>query len=142
MSRLSLLRAPKTPDPEADQGRHRFEFAIMPHQGRLVDSNTLKLATQFTNPLYCKRSALQLSLNLIRSVRSGSMSSKAALPEFRVTGHQAQGIVLETIKRSEDGTGVVLRLYESLGGRAKGTIKMSVGNLMIPVAQPDETVRI
>ena len=34
--RISLLRAPKSPDPEADMGRHRFAYAVMPHAGRLA----------------------------------------------------------------------------------------------------------
>lgn len=28
--RLSLVRAPRIPDPEADQGRHRFTYALLP----------------------------------------------------------------------------------------------------------------
>ena len=31
--RLSLLRAPTHPDPTADQGRHQFTYALMPHRG-------------------------------------------------------------------------------------------------------------
>ena len=31
--RLSLLRSPSTPDPEADLGRHEFAYALMPHAG-------------------------------------------------------------------------------------------------------------
>jgi alpha-mannosidase len=33
-------------------------------------------------------------------------------------------LVLDTIKRSEDGKGVVLRFYESLGGRGTATVKV------------------
>ncbi|KAH9368692.1 hypothetical protein HPB48_004711 [Haemaphysalis longicornis] len=32
--RLSLLRAPKSPDPDADMGHHHFTYALMPHQGK------------------------------------------------------------------------------------------------------------
>ena len=31
--RLSLLRAPTEPDPEADQGHHHFSYALYPHAG-------------------------------------------------------------------------------------------------------------
>ncbi len=31
--RISLLRAPTHPDPEADQGQHRFAYSILPHVG-------------------------------------------------------------------------------------------------------------
>ena len=33
--RLSLLRGPGWPDPEADQGKHRFAYALLPHRGDL-----------------------------------------------------------------------------------------------------------
>ncbi|MBZ0302528.1 MAG: alpha-mannosidase, partial [Anaerolineae bacterium] len=32
--RISLLRAPTNPDPEADQGEHRFAYSLLPHAGR------------------------------------------------------------------------------------------------------------
>ena len=31
--RLSLLRGPRSPDPEADIGRHEFAYALLPHAG-------------------------------------------------------------------------------------------------------------
>ena len=34
--RISLLRAPTDPDPEADQGEHEIRYAILPHRGRLA----------------------------------------------------------------------------------------------------------
>jgi alpha-mannosidase len=47
--RLSLVRAPTTPDPETDQGAHEVEFAVIPHVGRgamAVD------AMRFSNACY------------------------------------------------------------------------------------------
>ena len=31
--RLSLLRSPTSPDPEADQGEHGFAYSLLPHAG-------------------------------------------------------------------------------------------------------------
>src|SRR5205085_10230718 len=31
--RLTLLRAPKAPDPDCDMGRHRFTYVLLPHYG-------------------------------------------------------------------------------------------------------------
>ncbi len=31
--RLSLLRAPEWPDPNADQGHHEFTYSLYPHAG-------------------------------------------------------------------------------------------------------------
>ena len=32
--RLTLLRSPVHPDPDADRGRHRFTYSLLPHAGR------------------------------------------------------------------------------------------------------------
>src|SRR5579859_7575126 len=41
MLRLSLLRGPTWPDPEADQGHHHFHYAIYPHAGTWKDALTV-----------------------------------------------------------------------------------------------------
>jgi alpha-mannosidase len=102
--RLSLLRAPRTPDPEADRGRHAFAYAVLPHAGSWQDSGVLAEAASFN-----------------ARVRWGS-----GLPEgtwAHIDG--APGLVLDTIKHAEDGDGLVLRLYEAHGGR--GTARVHVG---------------
>jgi len=48
--RLSLLRSSTAPDPDQDMGHHDFSFAIMPHPGRLVESDVVRDALRFTNP--------------------------------------------------------------------------------------------
>ena len=54
---MSLLRAPTTPDPETDQGKHSFSLAIMPHVGRLEDGATYEQARAFTSPVYSESHA-------------------------------------------------------------------------------------
>jgi len=50
------------------------------------------------------------------------------LPSFKITGPDAKAIQLETIKRGEDDNEgietIILRMHESFGGRAQGTIEM------------------
>ncbi|WP_103063004.1 alpha-mannosidase [Actinomyces qiguomingii] len=97
--RLSLLRAPLFPDPEADQGRHRLRVALRP--GATIDD----------------------------AVREGYAFN---LPERMVTGArelaplvsvEGAGVVVEAVKLAEDRSGdVVVRLYESLGARTRGTL--------------------
>jgi alpha-mannosidase len=52
----------------------------------------------------------------------------ADLASFKVTGPNAKAIQLETIKRGEDDEEgiktIILRMYESFGGRAQGAIGM------------------
>jgi alpha-mannosidase len=40
--RLSLLRSPKSPDPEADQGHHHFSYSLFPHSGDWKQSLTIR----------------------------------------------------------------------------------------------------
>ncbi|MGK5548260.1 alpha-mannosidase [Streptomyces sp. URMC 127] len=94
--RLSLLRAPRFPDPRTDQGTHRFRYALVP------------------------------SASVGDAVREGY---RINLPERRVPGSAGvaplvraggEAVVVSAVKLADDGSGdVVVRLYESLGGRAR-----------------------
>ncbi|KAL6715849.1 Glycoside hydrolase, 38 vacuolar alpha mannosidase [Lecanora helva] len=122
--RLSLLRAPKAPDAHADMGRHHIRYAIFPHSGPL-DHRTVRTARNFNTPL-----------QLISAPRSTVFDSKI---ESLFSSLQLQGspaLVLDTIKRGEDdedvsrgelavrkGRSVIVRIYESLGGKARGEIR-------------------
>ncbi|HEY6793344.1 MAG TPA: glycoside hydrolase family 38 C-terminal domain-containing protein [Kineosporiaceae bacterium] len=103
--RLSLLRAPQSPDPQADRGLHRFGYALLPGAG--IDA-TIAEAYAFTLPL---RTVLP------------SDSAEPVDPRPLVTlvdvGERPASATVEAVKLADDGSGdVVVRLYESLGGRA------------------------
>ncbi|HET6866960.1 MAG TPA: glycoside hydrolase family 38 C-terminal domain-containing protein, partial [Solirubrobacteraceae bacterium] len=97
--RLTLLRAPLYPDPQTDQGRHRFGFSLV------------------------------CGADIADAVREGY---RAHLPVRRVTGAGAvapvvavddPAVVVEAVKLADDRSGdVVVRLYESLGGRARARV--------------------
>lgn len=58
------------------------------------------------------------------------------LPRVTVSGPDAKAIQLETIKRGEDDDdktkSIVLRMHESAGGRARGTLRMYVSPPQVP----------
>ncbi len=68
---------------------------------------------------------------LIQQVRH-SVGKTNLLEPIRFVVEGAPSVILETIKRGEDDFGnkgtntktVVLRFYESLGGRSRGVLKM------------------
>ncbi|KAK3341552.1 glycoside hydrolase family 38 protein [Lasiosphaeria hispida] len=137
--RLSLLRSPKAPDAHADMGEHHIRWAILPHQGYL-GATTVRKAFEFNNPL---RLAAPIAGRTVAQV-------VASEPPVRLTSDSSTSLVLDTVKRGEDdedvsrgelpakkGRSVVLRIYDSLGGRARGTvattwdvIKVSKTNLL------------
>lgn len=109
-----MLRSATAPDPEQDRGHHDFSFAIMPHRGRLLESGVYRQALQYINPVG------------IRTVAAGARLDNLRSP-FEILG--ADSVILDTVKRGEDDdengqTSIVLRMFESLGGRSKGTLKM------------------
>ncbi|KIV87793.1 hypothetical protein PV11_03315 [Exophiala sideris] len=103
--RLSLLRSPKAPDAHADMGRQRFKYAILPHRGMLNQSAVVRAGFNFNSPLQV-------------------VPRCAKLPAISMDG--APNVVLETIKRSEDGTDLVMRAYEAYGGAANATLNVGL----------------
>lgn len=98
--RLSLVRAPRVPDPEADQGRHRFTYALLP--GASIEDAV----------------AEGYALNLPLRVAD---AQGAPEPVVSVDG---AGLTVEAVKLADDASGdVVVRLYESGGGRSRGTLR-------------------
>ena len=98
--RFSLLRAPLFPDPEADQGEHRMAFRIRP--GATV-AEAVELGYALANPLV-----------------------PAPAPVEPLVECDDPGVVVETVKCAEDGSGdVVVRVYEALGRRARATVRLS-----------------
>lgn len=120
--RLSLLRSSKAPDDTAEMGRHTIRWAIMPHSGQL-GARTVRAAFDFNNPLKLTR----------------AMSEKRSiLNDYPISLQGDDSLVLDTIKRSEDdedislvepaarkGRSVILRIYDSLGGRTRGIIAVN-----------------
>jgi alpha-mannosidase len=86
--RLSLLRGPTHPDPNADQGLHRFTYALMPHPGDFREAGVIEAAEE--------------------------LNSVLGLPPGLVTVDTPQ-VRVEAIKRAEDSDAVIVRLYEAWG---------------------------
>jgi alpha-mannosidase len=99
--RLSLLRGPTTPDPEADLGRHELAYAVLPHAGGWQSGGVVAEARRFNEPVRWA---------------AGSAAGAAA---------EADGLVLDTIKRAEDSEALVLRLYEPHGARGTARVRLA-----------------
>ncbi|WP_328295255.1 glycosyl hydrolase-related protein [Kineococcus sp. NBC_00420] len=97
--RLSLLRAPLSPDPETDQGRHVLEYSLV------------------------------VGADIADAVREGYRQNlpervvTGAGPVAPLVAVDVPGVVVEAVKLAEDGSGdVVVRLYESLGARERARL--------------------
>jgi alpha-mannosidase len=109
--RISLLRSPTHPDPEADQGEHRFTYSLLPHAG-LWGEATISAAYALNDPL--------IVVEAPRSRASGGAPVLSSLLSI-----DAPNIVVETVKRAEDGNGIIVRMYESQ--RRRGLVTLRTG---------------
>jgi len=106
--RLSLLRAPTHPDPNADQGLHRFVYALMPHRGDFREAGVIQAAEELNTPL--RFAPADLPAGTSRSL-------------VQVDTPQ---VIVEAIKRAEDSDAVVVRLYEAWGRSCRPRIETSI----------------
>ncbi|MER7176463.1 alpha-mannosidase [Streptomyces mesophilus] len=101
--RLSLLRAPRFPDPETDQGVHRFRYALAPGAS-VVDA---------------VREGYAINLPERRVTGAAPVS-----PLFTVA---SPAVAISAVKLADDGSGdVVVRVYESAGGRARTSLRVGL----------------
>lgn len=122
LMRLSLLRSSKAPDAHADMGSHEIKYSIYPHKGQL-SSKTVKLA---------------LELNYSYQYMISSELAQSFADIIRIQGDS--NVILSNIKRGEDdkelrsnyalqktdGSSIVVRVYESLGGESSSTLLTSL----------------
>ncbi|HEV2273856.1 MAG TPA: glycoside hydrolase family 38 C-terminal domain-containing protein [Acidobacteriaceae bacterium] len=120
--RLSLLRSPTWPDPEADQGHHHFAYALYPHAGDWKQALTVRQGYDFNYHL----TAMQIPRH------SGSLPVQLS---FLKAG--AENVVVTAMKKTEDGDGLLVRFYEWAGKPAnvtlnlpKGIVSATLANLM------------
>jgi alpha-mannosidase len=106
--RLSLLRSPTHPDPNADRGGHRFAYALMPHPGDFREAGVIAAAEDLNAPL-----------RIVRGDRPAG--ERRSLVEV-----DTPQVVVEAIKRAEDSEAVIVRLYEAWGGRCKTRVRTTL----------------
>lgn len=112
--RLSLLRAPRWPDPGADQGRHFFTYSLYPHEGDWRRAGTVRRGYELNQPIQV----------YMTDSHSGDLPSSCSLIQV-----QGESCILDTVKPAEDGHGYIVRLYESEGARDHVEIASTSGRI-------------
>ncbi|PFX33378.1 Alpha-mannosidase 2C1 [Stylophora pistillata] len=107
---ISLLRAPKAPDEEADMGSHEFSYAVYPHTGTFQSAGVIQQAYNFNQPI---------------SVTPGSVCQGFKERSFFHVDNPA--VILETVKKAESiSSAAVVRLYEAFGGHVRVRLTTSL----------------
>jgi alpha-mannosidase len=128
--RLSLLRAPTAPDPEADRGHHQFTYSLLPHVGDFRQGRVIEHAY-----------ALNIPLQVIAAEpHAGELPKSKSF--FQV---DRPGVIIEAIKRAEKENAIIVRLYEAYGTRGNVTLSTTLpvkqaftADLMERTSQPLE----
>lgn len=97
---LTLIKSGIEPNKTADQELHRFTYSLYPHAGTWREADTARKAACLNQPAYAVQNAadhLHYSL-------------------FHV---DTDSLMADTVKKAEDGNGVILRMYEYENKRGK-----------------------
>jgi alpha-mannosidase len=116
--RLSLLRAPKVPDPTADVNKtHTFTYAVLPHAG------------DYTNGVVREGYQLNVPVTARAVPASRSSQAKGALPlpqAASLLSISGENVIIETVKKAEDDDGIIVRLYEAHACRGRRSLAIGV----------------
>lgn len=107
---LSLFKCGTYPNPEADQGEHRFVYSICPHEKPLAETDVAKEAYLLNNPL----TALM------------ACGDADCIPtSYQMLALNSDHVMCETMKEAEENGDTVLRLYEYKN--IKGSFDLTFG---------------
>lgn len=110
--RLSLLRSPKWPDPDADRGHQHFTFALYPHAGDWREALTVRHGYEYNYSL----KAVQVEAHT------------GTLPlEHSFLTVKPENVVLTAMKKAEDTNSLILHMYEWAGKQANVEISVPPG---------------
>lgn len=101
--RITLLKCATHPNPEADQGEHKFIYSVYPHKGDHRVANTAIEGYKLNNPLYAMPVEKQNGI----------------LPDcYSLVFANKENIIIETVKKAEDTDDIIVRLYDNYGVRS------------------------
>ena len=106
---ISLLRGPLYPDPTADEGEHRFTYALFPHPGDWTQAGVAREALALNSPL------------------APLLADAEQAPQTSFVRAEGVELALGGLKAAETGEGVILRLYEPHGARGECRLRFPGG---------------
>lgn len=112
---LSLLRSADYPSDSCDRGIHSFTYCLYPHTGGIREGRVAQMGYEVNAGL------------LVRNTKpTGPVRSW-----FQI---DSSNVVLDTVKRAEDGEGIILRCYETYNTRSPVNLRFA-----FPVKKCTET---
>jgi alpha-mannosidase len=109
MVSITLLKSPLGPDENADQGEHSFAYALYPHQGDFGVDTVVREAYAFNVPVTVAP--------LTNAVGEARLTSLCTVSN--------PNVIIEAVKRAENGNGIIVRLYEAARTRGPVTVRFT-----------------
>ena len=102
---LTLLTSGVFPFPDADKGLHELTYALMPHMGDWREANVV-------------HEAGKLNEKPILSVYKPSLlTEEKSSVRYTMCEVSSPNVIVTSVKRAEDESGLIVRMYESSGIR-------------------------
>lgn len=115
--RLTLLRSPNWPDPQADRGFHEFTYALYPHAGSWESAHTVRRGYE-----------LNLPMEVILLAKDEEKNNKSLAPVGSLLNLSAENLILMAFKQAEDyPEQCILRCYECHGQTANLHLQSDLG---------------
>ncbi|MDE1175770.1 MAG: glycoside hydrolase family 38 C-terminal domain-containing protein [Edaphobacter sp.] len=110
--RLTLLRSPTWPDPDADRGHQHFSYALYPHAGTWKQAKTERRGYEYNYELKAQQVTPHAgALPLVHSYASV----------------EPENVVLTAMKKAEDDNGLIFRVVEWAGKQGDVTFTVPPG---------------
>lgn len=118
--RLTLIKSSIRPDATADKGRHAFTYSLLPHAGTWREAEVVRQAYALNVPLRAAHAPLHEG----KKQQDGGLLTYYAFAELNV-----DHVILETVKRAEDGDAWIVRVYETKQYR-NNAVTLSFGQVI------------
>lgn len=102
--RITLLKAATHPDHLQDQGEHQFTYSLLPHGGDFIEGQTVLQAYFLNDPMTAVKGTPKLAYESFLSFNTDQVE-------------------LDAVKKSEDGSSIVIRFHEFAGSRQPVVLK-------------------
>ncbi|MGD1818447.1 MAG: alpha-mannosidase [Pleomorphochaeta sp.] len=103
---LTLIKTGIEPNPVADQEEHYFTYSILPHLDTWIEGESYKQAAFLNQKVL-------------------TVSNKSNISQFSFASIDKENVIIDTIKKTEDGTGIIIRLFENENSLTRAKLKVS-----------------
>lgn len=110
--KLTVLKCSQYPNEEADQGEHKLTYSIMAYEGDFREAGLINEAYALNQPLTARKV----------EANKGTLSDS-----FSLVSCDKQNVIVETVKKAEADSGMIVRMYDAFNRRANATVTVANG---------------